>query len=125
MTVPFYCVFAAALLIYLSKVPVAIAMKRLGKYDNRNAREQQARLSGWGKRALYAHNNAFESFPIFAAAVIIAHLKNADPSLSAYASLTYVFSRVFYTAAYIGDRPTARSTFWLVGMLAVFALFLI
>lgn len=125
MTIPFYCVLAAALLIYLAKAPVGVAMKRLGGYDNRNAREQQARLTGWGKRALYAHNNAFEGFPIFAAAVIIAHLKNADPTLSSYAAITYVVSRIFYTAAYIGDKPTARSTFWMIGMFAVIALFFI
>ena len=99
-------------------------MKRLGRYDNRNAREQQAQLTGWGKRALFAHHNAFEGFPIFAAAVIIAHLKNADPTLSSYAAITYVASRVFYAAAYIGDKPLARSTFWMIGMIAVVSLFL-
>lgn len=125
MTIPFYCVFAAFILIYLAKIPVGMSMAKLGGYDNRNARDQQAKLTGAGKRALAAHLNSFEGFPIFAAAVIIAHLKGANPDTSSTLAILYVVSRVAYIAAYVGDRPTLRSSVWFVGMLAIGGLFFI
>ena len=76
MTYPFYCMAAAFLLTYLTKAPLAMAMAKESEsgYDNRNPRDQQARLSGWGKRSLAAHQNSFEVTPVFAAAVIAAYL---------------------------------------------------
>ncbi len=126
MTIPFYCVLAAFVLIYLSKLPAVFALKRLpGGYDNHHGRDQQAKLSGWGRRAIAAHQNGFESFPAFAAAVLIAHVKGANPDHAAALALTYVASRLAYVACYLADRATLRSAVWFVGMLAIGALFLI
>ena len=77
MTIPFYCVFFSFVWIYVAKLPVGIAMKKLGGYDNRHGREQQKKLTGWGHRSLAAHMNGFESFGGFAAMVIVAHLCGA------------------------------------------------
>jgi uncharacterized MAPEG superfamily protein len=48
MSIPFWCVFISALLIFIARIPVAKAMKEQGGYDNQLPREQQARLTGWG-----------------------------------------------------------------------------
>jgi uncharacterized MAPEG superfamily protein len=66
------CLFIAALLPYLAKVPMAIAMNKLGGYDNNHPRAQQAKLTGFGARACAGHQNAFESLIIFAPAVLLA-----------------------------------------------------
>lgn len=60
--------------------PVARAMAEEGggRYDNHHPRAQQARLTGFGARALAAHLNSIEAFPLFAAGV--AH--HADIRLS-------------------------------------------
>ncbi len=53
MSIPFWCVFIAALLIYLAKLPVVRAMNaEAGGYDNHHPRLQQTRLSGLGARAM-------------------------------------------------------------------------
>ncbi|MFO1464446.1 MAG: MAPEG family protein [bacterium] len=123
MNIPFLCVGLAFLLLYLSKIPVAIAMQRAGGYDNRLPREQQARLTGWGKRALAAHQNSFEAFAPFAAAVLVAQLGGANPAWSARLALVFVAARMLYLFLYIADLPSLRSTVWLIGTLCSGGLF--
>jgi uncharacterized MAPEG superfamily protein len=127
MTYPFYCMIAAFALVYLSKIPLGIAMNREGEkgYDNRHPRAQQARLTGWGARSLAAHQNGFEITPIFAVAVITAHLFQADAYWSAVWSATFVVSRVFYLAAYLADKNILRSLLWTVGLVCCVALFVL
>ena len=72
--------FIGALLPYFSKIPVAIAMHRNGGYDNRHPRQQQAQLTGFGARALAAHQNAFEALIIFGIAMSTAMATTATQS---------------------------------------------
>jgi uncharacterized MAPEG superfamily protein len=127
MTYPFYCMIAAFALVYLSKIPLGIAQNKEGDrgYDNRNPRAQQARLSGWGARALAAHQNGFEITPIFAAAVITAHLFQADAYWSAVWAATFVLARLLYLAAYLVDKNLLRSLLWTVGLVCCIALFVL
>src|SRR5215831_13989001 len=102
MNVSYLCVGIAFLLLYLTKIPVAIAMQRQpGGYDNGYPRDQEARLEGWGRRAYAAHQNAFESFAPFAAAVILANLAHANPLWTSRLALAFVSARVLYTACYL------------------------
>jgi uncharacterized MAPEG superfamily protein len=126
MTVPFVCVVLAFLLTIASKGPVALAMARQpGGYDNREPRRQQAALGGWGRRALAAHQNGFEAFPAFAAAVIIAHLAGADPIWSTRLAFVFLASRAVYIPLYLSDLAIVRSLVWTLGFLATVALFLL
>ena len=102
MNIPFLCVALAFLLLYLTKIPLAVAMGRSrGGYDNRHPRDQQAALEGWGRRALAAHQNAFEAFAPFAAAVLVAHAAGADPVWSARLALLFIAARIVYTCLYL------------------------
>lgn len=113
-------------LVYLAKVPVAVAMAREGSgYDNHLPRAQQARLSGWGERALSAHQNGFESFPAFAASVIAANVAGVERSTALALALTYLGARVVYVGLYLADRATFRSLVWGVGFCATMALFVL
>ena len=47
------------------------------RYNNRDPRAWLERQTGLSKRANNAQHNAFEAFPFFAAAVIVAHLTQA------------------------------------------------
>ena len=127
MTYPFYCLFAAIIILYVSKVPLALAMGKEGRkgYDNRHPRDQQARLTGWGGRALSAHLNGFEITPVFAAAVITAHLFQADPWWSALWAAIFVASRVFYVVFYLADINMLRSAIWVAGLVSCIALFVL
>ena len=113
MPFPLYAVFAAAVLTLLTKVPVFVAMAREGRgYDNNHPRDQQARLVGWGRRALAAHMNAFEAFPLFAAGAIAAVVSGADPTWAARLCIGFLALRVLYTALYIADIAALRSVSW-------------
>ncbi len=118
MTVPFYCMFAMLLLVLFTKAPVARAMAQAGrgKYDNRDPRSQQATLTGWGKRALAAHQNTLEAIAIFAPGVFISHFARPDQaSTAATLAILAVVSRYVYPVLYIADVHLARSAVWGVG----------
>jgi len=126
VTVPFACVAVAFLLIYAIRIPVIVAQLRAGGgYDNRNPRDQQAKLDGWARRAVAAHANAFEGFAPFAAAVVIAHLGHADPGWSTALAVIYVVARAIYPVLYIANISLARSIVWLIGFSATTSLFLL
>jgi len=126
MTIAYWCVFVAFLLNMISKGPVAAAMARQPKgYDNRNPRDQQAGLEGWGRRAVSAHMNGFEAFPGFAAAVLIAALAGADPAWTTRLAVTFVVARVLYIPLYIADRASLRSAVWTIGFLSTVAIFVL
>lgn len=124
MTTPFICVLVAFLMIYAMKAPVALAMAKMpGGYDNKHPRDQQAALTGWGKRALSAHLNAFEGFPPFAASVFVAHLGGGNADRAAMLAITYVVSRVVYNVLYLANIDKLRSLVWGVGFAATIGLF--
>jgi uncharacterized MAPEG superfamily protein len=126
MTTPFVCVFLAFLLIWTPKPAVMLAIKRAGQaYDNKHPRQQQATLEGYGARAQACHQNQLEGFPMFAAAVFVAHLADADPRRSALLAGTYVVARVAYTIAYLTNADYLRSAIWTIGLLATFGLFVL
>jgi uncharacterized MAPEG superfamily protein len=124
MALHLWCIVAAWILVYATKLPVAVAMQRAGGYDNRNPREQQAQLIGFGARSVAAHKNGFETFAPFAAAVLVAHIAGGDPARVDGLAMVFVVSRMAYVACYLADKPTLRSTLWTIGWLATFGLFL-
>lgn len=109
-------VLCAALLIVVSKVPVAIEMaKQKGGYDNHYPRDQQAALTGLGKRALAAHQNSIEAFPLFAAGVSLALWAQADMTTVQNLCVVFICSRIAYLICYWMDIHVVRSTVWGVG----------
>ena len=118
MTIIIYSVVAAALLIMLSKIPLGIAMsKSKGGYDNRYPRDQQAALQGFGKRALSAHQNCIEAFPLFAAGVCLSLIAKADMALVQNLCVVFICSRMAYLICYWMDIEKLRSLIWSVGFI--------
>ena len=118
MEIAISCLLMAALLHVVSKVPVAMAMSRQGKYDNNQPRAQEATLTGFGHRALAAHENTLEAFPPFAAGVIVALVAQADQSQIDALAVTFVIARLLYLICYLSDIAWLRSLVWAVGYLA-------
>jgi uncharacterized MAPEG superfamily protein len=112
------CVLIAGLLPYLW---TAVAKVLGPKYDNRNVREWQARLSGPALRAHYAHLNAFEAFPFFAAAVLAALVAHADLARVAMLSIAFVVARLLHGVCYLANQAALRSLVWFVGIGCVVA----
>lgn len=126
MTIPILCVFIAFLLNLVSKGPVAAAMARQDRgYDNKNPRDQQAELVGWGRRALAAHLNGFEAFPPFAIAVVLAIFSGSDSVWTARLAVLFVIARALYLPLYVLDLDLLRSAVWTVGLASTIGLFLL
>ncbi|MFI8397704.1 hypothetical protein CXF97_12180 [Pseudomonas sp. Choline-02u-1] len=122
MSIPFWCVFISALLIYVARMPVAKAMKEQGGYDNHLPRQQQAQLTGFGARALAAHQNSIEAFILFAVGVLMAHTTQTAGWLIDALAIIFVISRILYLWFYLADLPKLRSLMWLVGFVCSLSL---
>lgn len=122
MTLAFWCVLIAA---YLPIVWTAAAKFSggFGEQDNHHPREFLDRLSGWRKRAHWAQMNAFEAFPPFAAAVIIAQYLQAPQARIDALAIAFVALRVLHGIFYLTDRARLRSTVWFAAVGCVIALF--
>ena len=122
MSIAFWCILVAAILPY----PIVILAKsKRGSYDNRAPREYLAQLEGFRKRANWAQLNAFEAFPPFAAAVIIAHLQQVSQATIDMLALSFIAMRVLHAVFYVLDKPSLRSLVWFVGFACVIALFVL
>jgi len=117
------CLIISALLPFIAKVPVAIAMNKLGGYDNNQPRAQQAKLTDFGARALAAHQNAFESFVIFAPAVVLAISLGKTGTMMEYLAIGHVIARILYNLLYLIDRSTERSIVWFIGITCTFLIY--
>jgi uncharacterized MAPEG superfamily protein len=122
-SIPLICLPIGFLLVFAPKVPLSMAMARQPEgYDNAHPRDQQARLTGWGRRAAAAHANGFESFPAFAAGVLASQMTGASPQWAAIFSIAYVVARLVYVFAYLGNIAPVRSLVWVVGFVCSIAL---
>jgi uncharacterized MAPEG superfamily protein len=116
MSIPFWCVFISALLIFVAKIPVAKAMNEQGGYNNHLPRQQQAQLTGFGARALAAHQNSFEAFLLFAVGVLMAHTTQTAGWLIDTLAIIFVITRILYLLCYWADLAWQRSLVWFVGL---------
>ncbi|TWX72813.1 MAPEG family protein [Colwellia sp. C1TZA3] len=122
MTTLIICLFIAALLPFIAKIPVAIAMHKMGGYNNNHPRAQQAKLTGFGARAFAAHQNAFESLLIFAPAVLLAIATQNTGVFIEQLAITHIVARVLYNIAYLINIGVMRSLIWGVGIISSFTI---
>jgi uncharacterized MAPEG superfamily protein len=118
MTLAFWCVLIAAVLPY---VPMGFAARFL---DPRTPRKGVPNLEGLPARAYGAHLNAFEAFPPFAAAVIIAQIVEGSSATVNWLALVFIAARLAHTAFYLLDRQPARSAAFAVGIVVTIAIFI-
>ena len=124
LTLPLACIPLALGTVYAPRIGVAYAQSRHPDgWDNKHPRDQVATLTGWSRRANAAHNNGFEAFAPFAAAVLVAHITQADPTWTGILSVLFVVARTLYVALYIANADKLRSTVWMVGFGSTLALF--
>jgi uncharacterized MAPEG superfamily protein len=114
-----WCVLIAGLLPY---VAVMIA-KGGAKFDNNNPRDWLAKQEGYRRRANGAQANSFEAFPLFAVAVIVAHVLHGPQARVDTLAIVFIAARVAYLICYIADWAIPRSVAWLVGMVCAVTIF--
>ncbi|WP_144395236.1 MAPEG family protein [Pleionea sediminis] len=119
MTFLIWTVFFSIIMTVITKLPVAIAMKRqFGHYDNRDPRTQERQLSGFGRRAMGAHENSFEALSIFTAGAAFAGIVNPAAEIIPILCLSFIVSRLLYVVFYYYDFDKFRSIAWSIGFFA-------
>lgn len=121
MAPAYWCVLIAALLPLLW----AAYAKSGGEIGNRHPRGKLDRLPPAKARAYAAHQNAYENFPFFAVAVIVALTQGAAAGTVNWLAALYVALRVVHGLLYIADRATARSAVYGLALLANVAIFVL
>ena len=87
-------------------------------------RDEPKVLTGVAGRLERAHRNFMETFPIFAAAVVVAYLGSKLSPLTLWGSGLYVVARAVYAPVYAAGVSGLRSLVWgvaLVGIVMVIA----
>lgn len=98
--------------------------KSSSRYDNHDPRGYLARLDGWRARAFAAHQNSWEAFALFTAALVVAWHNGANMQRVDQLAIVFVASRVLYGVLYLLNWATLRSLVWTVGLVCVVWLFL-
>lgn len=122
MSIALWCVLLAGILPVLT---VAAAKAGGSGYDNHDPRNWALRLEGFRKRAYAAHQNAYEFFPLFAVAVIIAEWKGGGGAPTDRLAMAIIACRLLYAASYMADRATMRSLAWALAWFGTIALFVL
>jgi len=117
----YWCVLVAALLPY---VWTTVAKASGERYDNRDPRGWVARQTDPRvHRANSAQMNAFEAFPAFAAAVLMAQLAAVNESRIAVLAIAFVVLRFLHGLVYtLGMKHSLRSLAWFLAFGCVLAL---
>lgn len=120
MPFAYWCVLIAALL------PIVwVTVAKRGGTDNNHPRDEVATLSADKRRAYAAHQNAYENFPFFAAAVIIAVTQGVTASSLNWLAAAYIAVRIAHGLFYIADKASLRSLMFLLGLVANIAIFVL
>lgn len=72
-----------------------------------------------GARLDRASHNFAETFPFFAAAVLLELASNGNPGLAGIGAMTYFWARVAYLPIYALGLPFIRTLVWVVSMVGI------
>ncbi|WP_448514287.1 MAPEG family protein [Parathermosynechococcus lividus] len=114
---------AATVLIYFPYIFVVMGRVQAG-FDVAAPRALFDKLPPFAQRAVWAHENSFETFMPFAAAVLLTLLTHVETQTVAIASVSFVVARFLYSIFYIANIPIGRSLMFGVGTAATLTLFL-
>ncbi len=95
------------------------------KYDNESPRDHLLSLSGKAKNAYNAEQNCYETFPAFAAAVIIAHQIGNDQFMINMLCLVFLLTRILHGYFYITNKGSLRSIVFVLGLITNIWLFFV
>lgn len=82
-------------------------------------RDRPIELTGLAGRLDRAQRNLMESLPLFAIAVVVAHLGGKIGWLTELGAHLYFWSRVAYVPAYALGVPWLRTALWQIGMIGI------
>ena len=95
------------------------ATLQFGAKYNMGPRDEGKQLTGVGARVQRAFANYMQTFPFFAAAVLIAHAAGRHSSLTVAGAQLYFWARLAYVPLYAAGIPVVRTVAFLVAMLGI------
>ncbi len=120
LTIADWCIFVAGLIVPFL---FTIYAKSSKEFDNAKPREYMEHLAGARKRAHWAVQNGYETYPLFIVAVLLAERATvAQPTVDMLAA-GFVVCRLVYGLMYVLDKATLRSLVWVASMACVVTLF--
>ena len=100
-----------AVLLYLGTLAPGKAFGHR-EFNNAAPRDPQFYEHPVRRRALGAHINGIETFPFFAAAVLLAEFRQSPQFWIDALALAFLVTRLAFVLAYVGDEPTLRTVLW-------------
>ncbi len=117
---PLWCLLIAGLMPYL----VLVVAKSSKEFDNEDPRNPAAFETPLRRRAHAAHQNGFEAFGLFTAAVLLALIRQAPTALLSELTILWVVLRVIFFAMYLAGKGTFRSIAWTAATAISIAIFI-
>tara|TARA_B100000579_G_scaffold310622_1_gene260237 strand:+ start:3454 stop:3864 length:411 start_codon:yes stop_codon:yes gene_type:complete len=111
--------------VLISIVPLTYSRLKVG-YSVENMSAPRAlfdELSDFGKRAVWCHQNCWESITLHAPACLICLISGVVSPIAVIAAWVHPFVRLIYLGAYVGDIPLARGICWATGILCSMVLY--
>src|SRR3954452_13596664 len=93
--------------------PLVIMAKANRDYDNADPRNPAALNTPFRQRAFGAHANCLEAFPLFAAAVLLAAVRDAPVQAVNVAAFVWLACRLVYVGCYLAGLGGLRSLIWI------------
>jgi uncharacterized MAPEG superfamily protein len=113
VTIELWIQLGAALLGLVHVTAASFAFKKqLGNRYTVGARNADRRPTGMAGRLYRAQTNFLETFPVFAAVVLVVQVAGLDGGLSLWGSVLYLAARLAYLPLYALGVPWLRSFTW-------------
>jgi uncharacterized MAPEG superfamily protein len=82
-------------------------------------RDEPRPVTGVAARLHRAFANFLETYPFFAAAVLMVLVTQTRGSLSEWGAVTYLVARIAYVPLYASGIPRIRSLVWFIGLIGL------
>ena len=115
----------SSFVVLVSIIPLTLGRLKAG-YSIENMSEPRAlfdKLPAFGKRAVWCHQNCWESIALHAPACLLCLITGTDNYISSLAAWGHPLFRIFYIISYLFDIPKARGLFWASGLFSTLILF--
>lgn len=113
MSIELWCLFAAMVVALVHLSAASFAFKaQVGNRYTVGPRDADLRPRGVAARLERAQRNFMETFPVFAAAVLIAEQLSATGEFSQWGAALYIAGRVLFLPLYAMGVPWLRTFSW-------------
>jgi len=115
----------SVVVVFLSIIPLTIGRIMAG-YSMKNMSTPRALfndLPEFGKRAVWCHQNCWESIALHAPACLLCLITMTDSKASFFAAWIHPICRLLYIGAYVFNIPIARGLIWAIGISATIVLY--